>query len=414
MSTFLRTCRRFALALSLVSLFSISARAASYVGIDLYTLQTPAGLTRISPQDALGGQVGGWGAPAADNFHALLWSGPSGTAVDLGPSGFATSQVKAIDTAQQVGFGRTSSDNSLHALLWSGTAASAIDLNPSGFTQSQAFAVGAGEQVGSASSAATSNNPHAMLWSGTAASAIDLHPSGYDSSAAKAVTVGQQVGQAATGGNNHAILWTGSAASAVDLNPVGATISFALGVGGGQQVGDADFPGFSTHAGLWLGTAASFVDLNPSGATISDAYAVGGGVQVGDAQVNGGFGDAFLWTGSTASAVDLGLLLPAADRVSSIALSIDGSGNVFGYAEDNSGKLHAVEWSPVPEPSTFVLMGLAGGMTWWRRGGCGCRCVRIGELMRDDWMPPVCVASQWHPFFRFRTLSSCSFRVPSS
>ena len=63
----------------------------------------------------------------------------------------------------------------------------------------------------------------------------------------------------------------------------------------------------------------------------------------------------------------------AADASAAVALSIDGSGNVFGYAEDDSGKLHAVEWSPVPEPSALVLAGLAGGIAWcWRSApGCG-------------------------------------------
>src|SRR5215831_10387151 len=63
-----------------------SAPAATYVGIDLYTLQAPADLPHFSALDAFGGQVGGRAAmPLTDNFHAILWSGPAGTPLELTP-----------------------------------------------------------------------------------------------------------------------------------------------------------------------------------------------------------------------------------------------------------------------------------------------------------------------------------------
>ena len=311
------------IAIVAICLAQSSAIAVTYVGIDLYTLQTPAGLTKsLSAADAFGGQVGGRANESGDNFHAILWSGPAGAAVDLTPSGFTTAQINGLAGGQQVGSVTpqiTLGVPGPNAASWSGTPASIVNLNPSQFTISTAIATDGNQQVGSVTLSLPGPGvpPHATLWSGTAASAVDLHPTGYSSSVANAIRNGQQAGQAAIGGNNHAMFWTGTAASAVDLNPAGATSSFALGIGDGQQVGVANFAGLSSHAALWSGTAASFVDLSPPGSTVSDlseALDVLGGVQVGFAQIAGSLDQAYLWTGSAASAVDLALLLPVSLR----------------------------------------------------------------------------------------------------
>jgi len=341
------------------------ARAATYVGVDLYTLQAPAQLLNFSARDAFGGQVGGRAAALlSDNFHAILWSGPAGQPIDLTPTGVVTASVNALVVGQQVGsFTPEVSTGTFgpHAAIWSGTPASLVDLNPSSeLTTSVALGTDGSHQVGYVAVSGLpgpSRIPKAALWSGSAASVINLHPAGYTQSQANAVRDGQEAGQAATGTSNHAILWTGTPASAIDLNPAGADSSFALGVGSGQQVGVANFPGFSSHAALWSGTAGSFVDLTPPGSpntVFSEALDVRGGVQVGFIQF-GSFDHAYLWMGTPASATDLHLFLPA-NLEDSRALSIDAAGNIFGLAGDTSGHTHAVEWSPVPEPSTLALL----------------------------------------------------------
>jgi len=229
------------------------ARGVTYVGVDLYTLQAPALLPSFSALDAFGGQVGGRAATLlTDNFHAILWSGPTGASVDLTPTGAATARISGLVSGQQVG--SFSPEVTLgavgpHAAIWSGTRTSLIDLNPnSELTTSMALATDGSHQVGYvavAPSAGASRIPQAALWSGSAASVINLHPAGYTQSQANAVRDGHEAGQAASGTGNHAILWTGTAASAVDLNPAGAGSSSALGVGDGQQVGLANFPGFT-------------------------------------------------------------------------------------------------------------------------------------------------------------------------
>ncbi len=227
------------------------------------------------------------------------------------------------------------------------------------------------QQVGYGSSPAFGPTPtppqsiyHALLWSGTADSIVDLNPSGFVFSSASATDGNQQVGFVVTVPRMnilHAMLWSGTAASAVDLNPSGFGYSRALGVGGGQQVGLGIVNGglqFQFHALLWAGTANSGVDLNPDGFNTSSATATNGIQQVGGGELIGDSGGhALVWSGTAASAVDLQNELPSTDSWQfSTATSIDESGNIFGLANDDAGSLFAVEWSPVPEPASAVLV----------------------------------------------------------
>src|SRR5262249_20872566 len=75
---------------------------------------------------------------------------------------------------------------------------------------------------------------------------------------------------------------------------------------------------------------------------------------------------ALAWSGTADSVVDLQELLPPGYTFSR-AYSIDQSGNIFGIATAVDGT-HAVEWVPVPEPASFVLLWIgAGGLLCWRR-----------------------------------------------
>jgi hypothetical protein len=367
-----------------------TSAAPMYTGIDLYTFQMPSGFDPVpyglytpdisdlfSPQVAAAGSVASWGYTQIGMSggnpiigpHALLWSGPSGAVVDLHPTqfiDFSASSAWGTDGAHQVG--SIGNDSFQHAVLWNGTAASAVDLHPtnlSGFDYSTAYGTNSGQQVGDGEGSVGS---HALLWTGTAASAVDLHPtnlSGFATSNAYGTDGTRQAGFGAVGteGNfhYHALLWNGTADSAVDLNPtslIGIDASVAYGVNGTQQVGLGT--GQLWHALLWNGTAESAVDLNPVDFDRSEALGTNGTLQVGGGQGFSGT-QALLWSGSAESAVDLHLLLPDAFKDSgySLAYTIDAQGNIFGVAIDTAGILHAVEWVPVPEPSSLVLVALA-------------------------------------------------------
>ncbi len=305
-----------------------------------------------------------------DGTHALLWSGPSGLPIDLHPtslSGFVTSYAFATDGVRQVGDGFNGATT--HALLWSGTASSAVDLQPTnldGFSFSGADAIHGTQQVGSAGILSNAIY-HAMLWNGTADSAVDLHPTnldGFESSLALGTDGVQQVGAGYTGLIFHALLWSGTADSAVDLHPTkisGIISSEVYGISGNQQVGAGDdgVGGDFSHALLWNGTADSAVDLHPTNLDSfvdSYDYATNGAHQVGlGANNDWTLVHALLWSGTANSAVDLHALLPAG-FTSSFAWSIDAQDHIFGTATDAAGRLHAVEWAPVPEPSAIVLV----------------------------------------------------------
>jgi len=77
---------------------------------DLYKLGIPAGIggiTLTGEQVAAGGQVVGWGpSTATPKDHALLWTGPTGSAVDLNPTGFTVSQAQGTNGTPAGGLGQ--------------------------------------------------------------------------------------------------------------------------------------------------------------------------------------------------------------------------------------------------------------------------------------------------------------------
>ncbi len=66
-----------------------------------------------------------------------------------------------------------------------------------------------------------------------------------------------------------------------------------------------------------------------------------------------------LWTGTAGSAVNLHALLPS-NYSTSMAFAIDSStGNILGLAHNSTlNRDEAVMWSPVPEPSSVVALGV--------------------------------------------------------
>lgn len=312
--------------------------------------------------------------------HAVLWSGSANSVIDLTPSGYIFSYGKYISGIQQAGYGQSNNDSNIHALLWSGSAESVIDLHPTSgiYYESRAYGCNGDQQVGYGIGSESSpfyGNQHALLWSGSAESVVDLN-SGF-TSYARGTNGTQQVGYGSSylGSSTHALLWNGTSSSVVDLNPSGFLYSLAYGISGTQQVGfgSGSSTGNKEHALLWSGSAESAIDLNPMGFDSSDAEDTNGVQQVGCGQVPGNVYDyhALLWSGSAASAVDLGQFLPNG-FTSSRAYSIDTQGNIAGSAVI-SGIYHAILWQPVPEPGTFVMLGMGALslLCFWRRKRAG-------------------------------------------
>lgn len=331
-----------------------------YRAIDLYALHGPLAQTfpAYGSVAAVDGQVVGLSTAPGGETRAVVWD-RTGTPSDLTPPNLMTGYiyVYTTDGQQQVG------SVSQHAALWAGGASTLVDLNPAGASDSVALGVHGGQQVGAVGS-------HAFLWNGSAASAVDLGPG-----VAFATDGVQQVGTASNIGGSPACLWTGSAASKVILSGD----SVAYGVAHGEQVGAGPTVAASPHARLWHGTGESMVDLHPAqlGVVASEAWGTNGTTEVGwgDSRLNGDFiRHALAWHGSAASAVDLHLLLGEKFFFSE-ATSVDDAGNIYGIALESAGNppgtlfgtWHAVEWVPVPEPSTAAGTALLIACTIRRR-----------------------------------------------
>jgi hypothetical protein len=190
-------------------------KGASPAAIDL----NPAG---FSGSEAVGVQAGyqvGYGSAPNYATHALMWKGSAASVVDLHPTKFNAYQsyAYAIDATLQIQAGvvdlGVSGASLYHACLWKGTPGSAIDLNPAGFINSQAVATAGGFEAGFGTTSAW--RVHALVWQGSPTKALDLQtflPSTYVSSEALGVdSDGSIVGYASDGRNHYPVIWRPSA-----------------------------------------------------------------------------------------------------------------------------------------------------------------------------------------------------------
>jgi hypothetical protein len=299
-------------------------------------------------------QVGFWQATSFSNSKPVIWSGTSGSMINLAPNPSDYGLLYGLSGSTQFGMFRG------QAALWHGTPESRVSLHPSGAPSdsgSDVFGMSGSEQVGQYF---TPGVGHAAVWHGTSASFVDLHPNGAFRSVAHATDGTLQGGDFQTEfGGTHAALWSGTAASMMDLNPPGAGGSTIYGMAVGQQVGFGIFGTPSVdHAGIWSGTSSSWIDLNPAGSS-SILYATCGSAQVG---VLNGL-DAAIWFGTAGSVIDLHSFLPPGYSYS-VATSVSDSNGIFyvgGWAYRSGGpSQEAFLWVGVPAPSGLAALSIAG------------------------------------------------------
>jgi hypothetical protein len=221
----------------------------------------------------------GWGQPTgAPGPRALLWQGTAASVVDLTPPGVDSAQATGIAGDQVVGttVARYADDNfailTPHAVMWTGPGHTLVDLNPGPGQGSRLFGTDGTHQVGDVG--------HAAVWSGTASSMRLLpEPTGFTASSARGVAGDQVVGYGIpAGAADHALLWSLAGDTVIDLNPAGFTRSRAAATNGRQQVGTGVTPDLPFERALvWNGTPDDYVDLTsllPPGYASAAAYGI--------------------------------------------------------------------------------------------------------------------------------------------
>jgi probable HAF family extracellular repeat protein len=322
--------------------------------------------------NASGTVVGNLGDVAnADARAFLLYANGAYTRLPTLPAPYDFAEyVYAINDNNQV-VGESGSLLALipdaHAFLFSNGGLT--DLGTLGGSYSSAIGINDRGQIVGVSSIAGDVTTHAFLYSN--GKVTDLGTLGGSESSATAINNnGQVAGYSDTSdGNVSAFLYRNGVMTG--LGTLGGTVSIAVAINNkGQVVGDSTFndSGMGQHAFLY--SNGKMIDLGTLGGMTSAAHAINDqGQIVGYSTLSQPLASPFLSAGfiySNGIMVDLNTLIdPSSSWEIADATGINDSGQIvaLGLSKDavipGIGPLETLLLTPLPEPSSLALLGLA-------------------------------------------------------
>ena len=352
-----------------ISVNVVPAKAVvQYTFTDLGTL--PGGTSSAAYAINDNGQVVGYSDTASGYNHAYIWS--QGLMTDIVPSG-VSSAAEGINNNGQVVGRYNDSYSQGHAFLYGNGVLTTVAVPPEELWSEADGINDSGQIAGTYGTQQISFR--AFL--NTKGTAIDLGTLGGNLSVVRGINnAGQVVGVSALYNNgypdniSHAFLYsngvmkdlgtlagpsnTGVDSEATAINDKGQVV----GVSGTASNNAFLYSGGTmTDLGTLGGSGSTATGINESGQIVGWSMTTDDSAQ-----------HAYLYSGGTM--IDLNSLIdPNSGWTLVWAHAINNSGQIVGEGTNESGETHGFLLTPVPEPSTFVLLGVSAfGLAWaWRR-----------------------------------------------
>jgi probable HAF family extracellular repeat protein len=273
--------------------------------------------------------------------HAFLYS--NGVMTDLGTLGGESSTGYGINNSGQiVGWSKTITDGD-HIFLYS-----------NGITD---LGTGFGHGINDSGQVTGYANNHAFLYSNGAMT--DLGTLGGSYGVGFAINnSGQITGQSSDAYSNYrAFLCSGEI-----MTRIGGDDSYGFAINdAGQVAGSFINAAGNDHAFLY--SNGVMIDL---GALDPPYYSYGYGINNSGQVVGESHGHAFLYSDDVMT--DLNTLIDSASGWTLIeGRDINNLGQIVGYGINPDGYEHAFLLTPIPEPATIILFGLAAALLWRRK-----------------------------------------------
>lgn len=312
-----------------------------------YTV-TDLGAGRASAINARG-QIVGY------NSYAYLYT--NGTMTNLGVlpgSTIGSSYPTGINASGQVVGYSFMSDGQWRAFLYSGGTMTNLGTLPGG-TLSIANGINDnGQVVGSSTSNSSGDFWHAFVYS--SGRMTDVTKFGDLGAEANAINCNGQVVGSSTRSDYYNYAFRYTSGTITDLSP-NAMLSSALGINASGQAVGSSYIGGRYHAVLFDKGTMTDLGMLPGFSYESRATGINASGQVigwCNASGSGGNTHAFLYDNGTM--VDLNSFVSGWNLKQ--ATAINDNGWIIGNGYNPSGQFHSFLLTPVPEPSTLVLLGI--------------------------------------------------------